>query len=613
MAKTITRIQIAAPANLAAELQAGGTLLAGTPYYYRVAAFRKYGTNLILMHSAATAEVSATPDAANKTIALTWDAVADAYGYAVQRTTTPGSYPVGGANVFTTTSGLFCLTTLNYLTDSGAQLFNGPNPDLTEEAPIIEVYGSANDDIYSYEILDAAIANGWTSVKTSFPAGILAANTYLRRKNIPLTFVGSLFVHDCQFHWQCPVTIINGSFLSASTVTFVSDVNYGEVPALYTYPIAYPQYTNNNSTTAGSFGNYSRIYGTGTLINFNQFHICTSGDTGFCYNSTVYFDLPGNITFKNSNIGHKVANNLNIGAGTYANCLLAAISPSIEVADAVIYGSTKSSINNKTSRCVFTQGMFCAYFLFYNGYSLVDCVFNVTPLSVNCSGKLGYTSYFKYSLTGNISDEFGTPISGAKVIVSDARGLSAIFTLSGATYSTTLNNTDNVSVLTVSNGTLFIAGDIIRLENHSELMEVVSIVGNNLTVNRGYSETVKTSSYGNLGIRNVLILQESITTDVNGDFSFATPMIHKEYTALKTGSITNTLDYLVANGYIGETLHTPHTIIVTKEGYQDYQGVITIDNKIHLEVVMLGEIASGSSGSLSINPSINKEKILDRR
>lgn len=35
-----------------------------------------------------------------------------------------------------------------------------------------------------------------------------------------------------------------------------------------------------------------------------------------------------------------------------------------------------------------------------------------------------------------------------------------------------------------------------------------------------------------------------------------------------------------------ETIFTPHTLTITKDGYQDYQGVITIDRKMDLEVAM---------------------------
>ncbi len=96
MASDIDPITVVTPSGLTPTLQAGGALTQGTTYYYRIVAIRSYGNGLAF--SAASAEVSVTPDAVNKKVALTWDATANASGYILQRTTTSGSYPVDGSN-----------------------------------------------------------------------------------------------------------------------------------------------------------------------------------------------------------------------------------------------------------------------------------------------------------------------------------------------------------------------------------------------------------------------------------------------------------------------------------------------------------------------------------
>ena len=74
------------PSAPAATLAAGGTLVAGTAYYYMITAV--VGGN----ESGPSAQVTATPTAGNQTINLTWSAVVGATGYKVYRTTTSNNY-----------------------------------------------------------------------------------------------------------------------------------------------------------------------------------------------------------------------------------------------------------------------------------------------------------------------------------------------------------------------------------------------------------------------------------------------------------------------------------------------------------------------------------------
>jgi hypothetical protein len=45
-------------------------------------------------------------------------------------------------------------------------------------------------------------------------------------------------------------------------------------------------------------------------------------------------------------------------------------------------------------------------------------------------------------------------------------------------------------------------------------------------------------------------------------------------------------DTLIANGDLTRTVSNPHTITISKEGFQTYQDTITIDQKLDLEVAL---------------------------
>jgi hypothetical protein len=83
---TATPTVLGVPASPAAALAAGGTLTVGTAYFYVVTALNSAG------ETTQSAEVTATPTSGNQTINITWTAVAGAVSYKVYRSTTTGSY-----------------------------------------------------------------------------------------------------------------------------------------------------------------------------------------------------------------------------------------------------------------------------------------------------------------------------------------------------------------------------------------------------------------------------------------------------------------------------------------------------------------------------------------
>jgi hypothetical protein len=79
-------------------------------------------------------------------------------------------------------------------------------------------------------------------------------------------------------------------------------------------------------------------------------------------------------------------------------------------------------------------------------------------------------------------------------------------------------------------------------------------------------------------------------TDANGDYDagYLTDRILSP-TALLVGIVSRIPaheDTLIANGDLTRVIRNPHTIIITKDGYQDYEDVITINRKLDLEIAL---------------------------
>ena len=169
MAKNYLVITFPAPANPSATAVAGGSLVAGTTYYYRVAAVNHATTGITIIGEYC-AEVSATTDATNKQISLTWDAVTGATGYFVFRTVVSGNYNTNTTHKIVTTG--YATTATNSFTDTGAYtLIKQP---LTEMPEIRAWEGTYADPITPQNIADYLVANGYTrfvKANTQFEGG----------------------------------------------------------------------------------------------------------------------------------------------------------------------------------------------------------------------------------------------------------------------------------------------------------------------------------------------------------------------------------------------------------------------------------------------------------
>jgi hypothetical protein len=614
MAKTINRITAAAPTNFGAALASGGSLSVGTTYYYRVLTVRKEFSDRMFAVSAPTAEQSVTPTAGNQKANLSWTAAANAWGYLVQRTTTSGAYPVGGTNSLQIQGGWGVsyptVTTLTSLTDDGGVSnvrFNAYNLDLSRQWPIIEVYGSANDLITLYDILQADTAGGWGDLVINASAGLAAYTNATWVDEAPYLLQGSLYVHDCQFRLRSVLSIINGTpYFDAATATllFGSGTTYYTPQILYLTPRAFC-YTTNNSTQAGYYFTKLSIGGkdNNSLIKNFICRVLTQSTISPYFSSFLNQDgLSADAVYEDSIMGKGGAGSgggFNVPSKSMKRLILEALTPSADLKDFEVKG-TFITMNNATSvfRAVTRYVNSTAYDIQIGatlGHAFEDCTFESRGQTDNKPAYYYYTTQltsaviFRNTFKLKVCNAAGNPMSGAVVTLVDALGNSAFFEDTFTTFYTTLNNTDSYSTLTVGDSTKLAVNEVIKLEPYSEMLRVSAIINaTSVTVERGYLGTAKRATAARYTSNRVLRKIASLTTDVNGIVQPAEGLLVREVFPLAAaGYKTDSEDNLVTQGWLGRTWFTPHTLTITKAGYQDYQDAVTIDRKMDLEVALL--------------------------
>jgi hypothetical protein len=627
MAKTINRITAAAPTNFGAALAAGGSLSAGTTYYYRVLTVRKAFSDRMFAISAPTAEQAVTPTAGNQKANLSWTAAANAWGYIVQRTTTSGSYPLGGANSLQIQGGWGVnypsVTTLTSLTDDGGVSnvrFNAYNLDFSRPWPIIEVYGSANDLITLNDIRLADVAGGWGDLVINASAGLAAYTNATWVDEAPYLLQGSLYVHDCQFRLRSVLSIINGTpYFEAATATLL----FGDATTYYTPQILYltPRafcYTTNNSTQAGYYFTKLAIGGKDNNSLIKNFICRTLAQSTIppYFNALLNQDgLSAEAIYEDCILGKGGGGSggaFNVPSKSMKRLILEALNPGADLKDFEVKGAF-ITMNNATSifRAAIRYVSATAYDMQIGatlGHAFEDCIFEARGQTNNKPAYYYYTTQltsaviFRNTFKLKVCNAAGTPVSGATVMLVDALGNSAFFEDTLTTFYATLNNTDSSSTLTVGDSTKLAVNDVIKLEPYAELMRVSAIINaTSVSVERGYLGTAKRATIAKYTSNRVLRKVASLITDANG---MAQPgegiLVREVFPLTAAGYKTDTEDNLVAQGWLGRTYFTPHSLSISKAGYQTYQETVTIDRKMDLEVALLAP----KSGVSPINPGL---------
>lgn|GEM_PF-4502521 len=612
MTKTFTLVTVGTPVNVQAVLSAGGGLTAGTTYYYRVVAVRYYQSVLPVL-SIPSAEVSATADAVNKTITVSWNAVANANVYIVQRTTTSGSYPVNSKNTLggfsTSYSELPGATSLLSIIDGGGVgsvlVFNRYNGDWESGISAIDVSSDADEVIDPYDIYAADVAGGWGVVDMVCPPNCKTVAHADFRDQVPYTVEGSLYVHDCQFQLRGMLYTTNGvPYFKATTTTLLfGNSSYNFAPYIFILGMFGVVYTTNNTTYGGLYPWKTNLEckAGSTIYNLIRRPVLTwSGHELYPYGYGGLWDEGVvNVTMVNSIVGLRSANAMPLYAGTYVNNIIEDLrfrADDLEVADAVVRFGTSGTISHtwadntkatrpktRNSTTDITWGSRMGALHVDGTYEAKGQTDNQPYMWCKCdnAAKIGNTLLMGNTLALKVIDKDGNGLAGVTVRILDLPGYSDIWEDSLATLSTDLNATDVSTTFTVSDGTKFSVGDVIRVEQYAEAMLVTGIVGNSVTATRGYQGTTKRATE-NAGNPRIFIQAASLTTDANGDIDLPEFLISRELAIARSDGDDEQPGYeddLVAAGWITRTMRTPHTVIMSKAGYPSRTIVYTMDRK----------------------------------
>lgn len=601
MAITVNRITVATPTLNAITLGAGGSLVVGTTYYYRIIALRQTYRYCL---SAASAEQSVTPTAGNQTAQLSWAAVANANAYILQRTTTSGSYPLEGQNTFNLNGQAYATnpyaTTLTSQNDDGGATtnvrFNSYNLDFDTEHALIEAYESSYaNTVTLWQIASALSAGGFTDLQLMGSA-LWQAGTNWRDQGIYL-LRGHLCLHDCTFQMRGPLIGIPGDiFFGANVVAAIGHATTNYSPVYIRQGMPAIGYTNNGNTYTGNYpgGNYfaGRTGSTGIMRMFVE-RKATYDPVGN-YGSITSDKLSNYGGVSNTDVIDSVVGlgsqngwGLSLTANSKDNVLESArpLTACI-LKDSIIKNSgylNAYNMNNIDIKgCTTIRQETSDIVTWYNSQKAVSCVDHV----FKGKGQTDNQPYWRWykpatqesttiiSVTRNflVTNKSGSPLSGAVITAANGNGLSAFWSDSTATFSTTFDNVTDPVSMTVSDGTKFGINDYIRGECYGEVLKVTNIVGNVLTVARAQLGTTKRYHIGSEGTRRVLKMVASVTTDANGKVVNAESILQRELWS-NPGANSNATGYedaLLTAGHGNRAFYGPYVLTISKTGYKDY-------------------------------------------
>jgi hypothetical protein len=641
MAASITLVTVASPTSgLAANLSSGGNLVSGTTYYYRVVAVRRYRSTNVL--SLPSLEVSATCDATNKTITVSWDAVTNATHYIVQRTTTSGVYTAGGRNSLhlngLSSNYTFATTQLQVIDDgvsSSKVEFNGYNCDHAVDYSTIEVNSDTGlDTITMQDIYLADLAAGWGVVDKLCTDGWKSNTNALFTDQVPYTVRGNLLIRTGIFQLRGILYINAGGFRTETDATLMFGTsNYRYFPQII-FLSAYSLYgTTNNTTWDGGYLSYNqgvRVASGSEIYGFTHRGAMTYS-TALPFASGVWHDGYGgddgftDINFSNCNIGLLGSNGTPVYEGEYPNTVFESVRPYVaELKDVVVrYAQFAATWQNSN---IFTRIHIqnpTSYDLLWGstlGTEFIDSTFESKGQTDNqpylaCvydyRGLVGQsTLLFKYSLSLKVVDKDGNPISGATVTVKDINGYSDLWEDTGRTlYS---NYSDSSTALSFDAITDINAGDILKLEMYHERLLVNSTSApKTINVTRAQQDTTARPA-NSTNAPKVWRQIASLVTDSDGIANPDHPLTSRELVINKNDGSYGTQAYEndhVAAGNLIRNYSTPHTLTISAPGYQTKTMILTMDRKRE-EVVALERqvpvIHTADTGRLILNASPTK-------
>lgn len=610
MAKVINLVTVGAPTTPTSTPSAGGALVEGTTYYYRVIALYRYLSKLNIIGSPSP-EVSFTATASDRSTTISWSSVTNATHYIVQRTTTSGSYPVGGQNSLQLSSSgssyNFATTQSSVFDDGGSTsnvIFTAYNLDHDHEYPAIDVSATGGETITMQDIYLADVAGGWgvcSKLVTSNWANYNSSTVLTDQ--VPYRILGSMYVHECTFQLRGMLYMEGGTFYSdnsnaKSPTLLMGNSGYSYFPYIFTF-CPYSLYaTSDNSTWNAGYLPYgecvvgstsSRVYGLirRNLMTYSSVYPVSSNrwDDGF----GTPLNTSGAV-YQNCNLGLRGGNGTPTYVADYSGTIFESGRPYANITGSnYIYTQwsmawrhggvmTNFSVLNPTS----DDGLWGTTYgwLHINPTYQSQGQSNNEPywaLTLDYRGLVGLsTLVIGYTIEVLVVDTEGNPISGANVVIEDSNGNVDLWQETDA-YSVILqNNTDTVTTVTTVNPNELEVGDTVKLMNYTEIMGVTAKpTATTVSFSRGLQGTdlraknfTFTYSYGENKIWKQL---SSLTTDANGIVAPENPLINRELIINSNSSTWGKKDYEsnhVSNNYLVRNYKTPHKITVSKSGYQ---------------------------------------------
>lgn len=577
---------------LAGTPTAGGSLVAGTTYYYTVIAlssrsdaYQYIGTNKNVMWSPISNQISFTADATNKSIALSWDkptelsAFDDAqWGVFIYRSTsstaTPQKITTGGASRDPLVS------TLTFTDDGTKTVANYYYPVLGVPRLLVPD-GTAGSPVYLETIYTWLVANGWSafiersadeayaSKSQSWVLRFTIYNTgYLRFENYSnVTHNGTIWTSSTAT-LQMGEYNVDGAFKGVC-YSYNFNSAYWYVEGTFIVYGSYLRFSNNAGAPAYYYGTNGKLICEATIWNEKFTGEMTSGTLGFIKNSIVHYCtgmFPSRKFFVDNVMVKKTAYAF---YGYYGEAFMGMRGIKFEKTgtDIFFHKSTTVGVMHAVN---------------------ID-IPNTTPTAGYSSNREKFSVLRKYEFLCKVIDESGDAISGATVELSDNTGIK---------YTITTNASGEV-YLAKRTAT---SGSTTTLVDTSQNWTVNSLVDHivDITAGTGLGQGAWILS----NTSNTITFQGAIETAPASGSSYEIrlqPIKEKYYCVDSTSTYT-----LVS--------YNPFTLTISKAGYETYTSELTltakVDQTIALKTVTNTRVSVDGRVYTALSPEMGSGSIL---